>query len=135
MTYQEYTTYMKVCDYLGREPEGDFLKMETHIDEIWSGAEFFIYDRRPLTLVVVHNKKVPLYIYNPKSGRLRIVPENWKKVKRCFDDFSIRTTEARDFITGVFESHLKCEIKTTVWETNRDFKELLHKMMCVGYIT
>ena len=42
MNYRQYSDHIKLCKYLGREPEGEFKEFYDFLTELWKDMEFIV---------------------------------------------------------------------------------------------
>jgi len=123
MTYQEYSTYMKVCEYLGKEPHGDFLRINTFLNKVCDGMEITTYEENNRKCVVIYTDGEPFFIYDTVNGWLRIILGDWVIIE-IFEGF-ISNGSVRVFITDFIEEHLKCVFQFSIWETDGKMVEKL----------
>jgi hypothetical protein len=123
MTYHEYSTYMKVCDYLGKEPQGDFLKMNTFLNKVCDSMEITTYEENNRKYVVIYTEGKPFFIFDTVSGWLRIVPGDWEIIESV--ESFISNGSARVFITDFIEDHLKGVFQFSIWEMDGKMVEKL----------
>jgi hypothetical protein len=107
MTYQEYSTYMKICDYLGKEPKGTYKYMYDFLSELWDDVEVVIVQDRGAYCITFYKGESVYFIYDTKRKHLRICPKPWSKVKHCLNEIRIDSKEALNFINNVVEDYIK----------------------------
>jgi hypothetical protein len=61
MTYTEYKNHIKICQYLGIEPEGDFKKVYKFSTNLWDGMEFTSQTDN----IILHKKKEHMMTITP----------------------------------------------------------------------
>jgi len=112
MTYQEYGTYMKVCDYLGKEPEGSYKEMYSFLSKFWDGMEVVIVQDRGVYCITFYKDGVVFFTYDTERKHLRICPKPWSKVKHCLNMISLDSKDALDFINNFVEDHIKTTFRS-----------------------
>jgi hypothetical protein len=67
MTYQEYTTHLKICEYLGKNPLPEYFFIRNRIWDFWRNLEFTNMSHDPES-VILHKNLVFYGVY--ENGRL-----------------------------------------------------------------
>jgi hypothetical protein len=115
MTYQEYTTYMKVCDYLGKEPEGRFGMIHEFMVTFWEDMELCFIEKEPRHQIILH-----------KDYKYRIIIDiDWKEVYchnqhlwRFFSDsVGMNFPEIQEFVKQMLEERLDTTLKMIVTDS------------------
>ena len=114
---------MKVCEYLGKEPHGDFLRINTFLNKVCDGMEITTYEENNRKCVVIYTDGEPFFIYDTVNGWLRIILGDWVIIE-IFEGF-ISNGSVRVFITDFIEEHLKCVFQFSIWETDGKMVEKL----------
>jgi hypothetical protein len=107
---------MKVCDYLGKEPLGDYLELCTIFNGIWDKLSISAYDD---SFVVLYSNGRPLFVNDVKNGFLRIVPEVMVGSNLATIIHNTTNATVGDFITELIEGYFDCKFKRTVWLLDR----------------
>jgi hypothetical protein len=112
MTYQVYSDHIKLCAYLGKEPQGEFKEYYDFITGMWRDMEFSVinvHNEQSNGHTIILHKGTDFYMEQDfKNGYLEC---HWDRVWSFF-----RTTkgmelrETHDFIRGMVEKHLKCKV-------------------------
>jgi hypothetical protein len=110
MTYQQYSDHLKVCQYLGKEPQGEFKEFCVFLTELWKDMEFTVSNELNKQGIIYH-KGTDFYMEQDfKNGWL------WCSLDRIWSFFQIKKgmeyTETQDFIQSMVEEHLKCKVST-----------------------
>jgi hypothetical protein len=108
MTYWQYTDHIKLCMYLGKEPEGDFKEFHDFITGLWKDMEFSVidkYNEQGIGHTIIFHKGEDFYMEQDfKNGWL------WCDYDRIWSFFLIkkgmRRPETQNFIQSMVEEHL-----------------------------
>lgn len=115
MNYDDYRTHLKVCEYLDREPTGEYKKMYDFLTDLWEGMEFVVDSRSGLFIIQKTggwNRECDRFRedggwYMSPVGRY--VRCNGQKMKQLFS-----TTEDKLFLRDALFDHLDCSDLTLV---------------------
>jgi hypothetical protein len=107
MTYRQYSDHIKLCQYLGKEPQGEFREFYDFVTGLWKDMEISVIDDQG----ILFHKGDGLFMRQDfKNGWF------WCDWDRVWSFFRIVKTmellETQDFIRGVVEEHLKCKALT-----------------------
>jgi hypothetical protein len=110
MTYRQYTDHIKLCQYLGKEPRGEFRVFYDFITELWKDMEFTVIDNYNRQGIILH-KGTDFYMEQDfKNGCLEC---HWGRIWSFFRiKKGMEVPETQDFIRGMVEEHLKCKALT-----------------------
>jgi hypothetical protein len=130
MTYRQYSDNIKLCQYLGKEPGGDFKELYDFITELWKDMEFSVIDAHNGQCIILH-KGTEYYMEQEfKNGWLDC---HFTRVWSFF-----RTTkgmgfnETRDFIRGMVEEHLKCNVSSLTLAAFDGKEQVEEHLNCQG---
>ena len=108
MTYSEYKTYMKLCEFLSKEPSGQYRKMHDFLPELWGGMEFTV--SHPNTQIFLRKENGWFFDQDFQSDIL------WCQNGRVWKFFQkvmgMNITDRENFIRSVVEEHLQCRTGT-----------------------
>ena len=110
MTYQQYSDHLKLCQYLGKEPQGEFKEFCDFLTELWKDMEFTVINEHNKQGIIFH-KGTDFYTEQDfKNGWL------WCSLDRIWSFFQIKkgmeVPEIENFIQSMVEEHLKCKVST-----------------------
>jgi hypothetical protein len=113
MTYQQYTHHIKLCLYLGKEPQGEFKDYYDFITGLWEDMEITLFEDHNKQGIIFH-KGTDFYMEQDfKNERLRC---QWDRVwSFLLNRKGMELPEIYDFITSMMEEHLICKSLTPVW--------------------
>jgi hypothetical protein len=110
MTYQQYSDHIKVCQYLGKEPQGEFKAFYDFITGLWKDMEFSVNDNHNKQGIVIHKGSDYYMEQDFKNGY------SWCHPERVWSFFQstkgMEYTETQVFIQSMVEEHLKCQVLT-----------------------
>jgi hypothetical protein len=114
MTYRQYSDHIKLCLYLGKEPQGEFKDFYDFITGLWMDMEISVVDnhndRGNGHTIILHKGDVFFMEQNLKNGHLRC---DWYRVWSFFRSTKgMEVSEIQDFVRGMMEEHLKCKALT-----------------------
>jgi hypothetical protein len=117
MTYRQYSDHIKLCQYLGKEPQGEFKEFYDFITELWKDMEFSVINDHNKQGIIFH-KGTDFYMEQDfKNGWL------WCESDRVWSFFrfkkGLEVPETQDFIRGMVEEHLKSKVYTTLSTPSR----------------
>ena len=108
MVYNEYRTYILTCEYLNREPSGDYRKVHDFITGLWDGMD-----------VVVDSRSNQMVLEKGGEWFIEMGVKNvyvWCHYERVWSffqkDMGMEVTERQDFVKSVVEEHLGCQVGT-----------------------
>jgi hypothetical protein len=128
ITYRQYTDHIKLCAYLGKEPQGEFKDFYDFITGLWKDMEF--------TVINEHNKQGIIYYKGTdfymeqdfKNGWL------WCRLDWIWSFFQIKKgmeyTETQDFIQRMVEEHLKYKVSTPTWKDFQAWNKVEEHLKC-----
>jgi hypothetical protein len=109
MTYKQYSDHIKVCEYLGREPSGDFRLYYDFFNRLWESVEITV-DKGIGYRIIFHKDGKCVMIHNTKTKNLWFTPfaDNSYNIFGSFFTFenSDEYTEAKHFLGNMIRKHL-----------------------------
>jgi hypothetical protein len=112
MTYQQYTHHIKLCLYLGKEPQGEFKEYYDFITCLWKDMEFTVVDEHNKQGIIFHKGDEFYMEQDFKNGLLRC---QWDRIWLFFTiKKSMELPDLHDFIQSMVEEQLKCQTLTPV---------------------
>ena len=114
MNYRQYSDHIKLCQYLGKEPQGNFKDFYDCITELWKDMEFSVnnnHNEQGNGHTIIFHKGTDFYMEQDfKNDRLRC---EWDRVWSFFrTKKGMEVPETQDFIQSMVEEHLKCKVST-----------------------
>jgi hypothetical protein len=114
MTYRQYSDHIKLCQYLGKEPQGEFKEFYDFLTELWKDMEISVIDiyndRGNGHTIILHKGDMFYMEQDFNNDGLRC---DWDRVWSFFRSTKgMKHTETQDFIRGMVEEHLKCKALT-----------------------
>jgi hypothetical protein len=114
MTYQQYSDHIKLCLYLGKEPQGEFKEIYDFITGMWDGIQISGGE----DIIIFHKGKDFYMARDYKLMRL------WCHKDRVWSFFRDRkdmiTSETKDFIKCIVEQHIKCTVPNPLRDSSPD---------------
>ena len=108
MNYNDYRTYILTCEYLGKEPAGQYKRIYDFLTERWDGIEVVV-DSRFNRIVLQKGGEWFMY-QDMKNGHL------WCQYEHVWSFFQnimgMEIPEIQDFVKSTVEEHLKCKVGT-----------------------
>lgn len=101
MTYQEYTTHLKICEYLGKDPLPKYYFIRNRVWNFWKNLEFTNMTHDPKS-VILHKDRVFYGVY--ENGRLGY--DMGDKKMFIFDGVK------EQFVIDMFKDYLDIEISS-----------------------
>jgi hypothetical protein len=122
MTYTEYKSHMKVCEFLGKPPLGKFKELHIFTMELWDDMCFTVSENisQPGTLIIIAHKNSIVHILNkPSDGWVacdkRVIMNNL---------LSIMDTEliipVQDMMEFIIREHLSTTVINVFTSTRYD---------------
>jgi hypothetical protein len=110
MTYRQYSDHIKLCQYLGKELQGEFKEFYNFLTELWKDMEFSVVDNHNDLVIILH-KGTDFYMEQDfKNGCLDC---HWGRIWSFFQfKKGMKASETQDFIQSMVEEHLKCKALT-----------------------
>jgi len=109
MTHQQYSDHIKLCWYLGKEPQGGFKEFHDFITDLWEDMEFSVNNEQD---IIFHKGTVFYMEQDFKYGYL------WCHCDRVWsfleDQKGLELPEIQDFVRNVVEEQLKCKALTPI---------------------
>jgi hypothetical protein len=128
MTYRQYSDHIKLCQYLGKEPEGDFKEFYDFITELWRGMEFSVINDHNKQGNIFHKGNRYYMEQDFKNGWLRC---DWDRVWTFFRfKKGMEVPETKVFIRGMVEEHLKCKVSTPRFTGESEEQEVEEHLKC-----
>ena len=112
MTYGQYSDHIKLCQYLGKELQGEFKDFYDFITFLWKDMEFSVINDHNDLFIILH-KGTDFYMGQDfKNGWLEC---QWDRIWSFFRiKKGMEVPETKVFIRGMVEEHLKCKVDTTL---------------------
>jgi len=110
MTYQQYTDHLKLCQYLGKEPQGEIKEFHDFISDLWKDMELSVDNDYNKQRIILH-KGTDFYMEQDfKNGRMLC---QWDRLWSFFRiKKGLEVPETQVFIQSMVEEHLKCKAST-----------------------
>jgi hypothetical protein len=109
MTYKQYSDHIKVCEYLGREPSGDFRPYYDFFNRLWESVEITV-DKGIEHRIIFHKDGKCVMLHNLKTNKLWITPFVDDPFEFFGNFFSVVLTddynESKNFLANVIKNHL-----------------------------
>ena len=126
MKYQQYSDHIKLCLYLGKEPQGEFKEFYDFLTELWNDMEISVindHNEQGSGHTIIFHKGNNYYMeQNFKNKWLRC---DWDRVWTFFRSIKgMKHTETQDFIRGMVEEHLKCKALTPYFDLRSHTKQV-----------
>jgi len=119
MNYNDYRTHLLTCEYLNREPTGQYKKVYDYLTDLWAGMEMVADSQN--NRIVVQNEVGWVFVQDMKNGRLWC---RYGKVWSFFkNDMGMEIPDLRDFVKSMVDEHLICKVGTP--ETSQHLDELV----------
>jgi hypothetical protein len=113
MTYRQYSDHIKLCTYLGKEPQGEFRVFYDFITELWKDMEFTVINDHNEEAIIFHKGSDFYMEQDFKNGYLRC---EWGQIWSFFRfKKGMEVPETQDFIQSMVEEYLKCKTLTPRW--------------------
>ena len=114
MTYGQYSDHIKLCQYLGKEPQGEFKEFYDFVTGLWKDMAFSVindHNEQSNGHTIILHKGTDFYMEQDfKNGWLWC---DWDRVWSFFESKKgMVLPETQEFIRGVVEEHLKCKALT-----------------------
>jgi hypothetical protein len=110
MTYQQYTDHLKLCQYLGKEPLGEFKEFHDFISDLWKDMTFSVINDHNEQCIIFHKGTDFFMQQDFKNGKLKC---QWDRIWSFFlIKKGMEIPELKDFIQSMVEQHLKCKVLT-----------------------
>ena len=110
MTYRQYSDHIKLCQYLGKEPQGEFKEYYDFITGLWVDMEISVVDNYKVQSIIFHKGDMFYMEQDFKNGWLRC---EWDRVWSFFQvKKGMEVSDTQDFIQSMVEEHLKCRVLT-----------------------
>jgi hypothetical protein len=108
MTYDDYRMYILTCEYLGREPAGEYKRIHDHLMGLWGGMEFVVDSR--FNQIVLYKGSEIFVEQNVINGHLWI----HVRMETFFrDDMGMDNTGTQEFIKSIMEEYLRYTVGTS----------------------
>ncbi len=117
MTYRQYSDHIKLCQYLGKEPQGEFKEYYDFITGLWVDMEISVVDNYKVQSIILH-KGTDFYMKQDfKNDYFWCY---WDRVWSFFrTKKDMKVPEIQDFIQSMVEEHLKFKVSTPPLPHNR----------------
>ena len=128
MTYQQYSDHIKLCQYFGKELEGEFKEFNDFITGLWEDMETSEINIHNEQAIIFHKGTVFYMEQDFNNGWLRCDHGRvWSffRFKKCMN-----VPETQDFIQSMVEEHLKCKVSTPHYKYWHDFAEVEEHLKC-----
>lgn len=101
-------THLKTCEYLGKEPAGQFKKVHDFLTKLWDGMELVVNSQNDR--ISIQKEVGWVFEQDFKFGYM------WYHSDRVWpffrEDMGMGVAETQDFIKSMVEEHLKCVVET-----------------------
>lgn len=114
MTHEKYISHLKVCEFLHKEPTGQYKKLHDFLINLWKDMEL-----RPNieeNQIIIHKNNTPFLISNHTtngSGHLwcnhNLI---WTFLQK---DMNMEIPDIQHLIKNIVGNHLKCETGTPMY--------------------
>jgi len=115
MTYRQYTDHIKICQYLGKEPQGEFKDFYGFLTGLWKDMEISVIINHDEQAIIFHKGDMFFMEQDFNNGYL------WCHPDRVWSFFHINKgleePETQDFIQSTVEEYLKREVPTPSQDT------------------
>jgi hypothetical protein len=102
MTYQQYSDHLKLCQYLGKEPQGEFKEYYDFLTELWNDMELSVFNDHNEQGIILHKGNIYYMEQNFKNGWLRC---DWDRVWSFFRfKKGMEIPETKDFILNRWQN-------------------------------
>jgi hypothetical protein len=116
MTYTEYKNHIKICQYLGKEPEGEYKELYTYVENLWKDMKITIIDEHGPRRIIFH-KGTDFYMeHDCENGwmwyhhdRTQKFLVQLYKIQHISDEQIIS-----HFIKSMINDYLNCDLSTTL---------------------
>jgi hypothetical protein len=111
MVYEQYSDHLKLCQYLGKEPQGEFKEYYDFLTELWMDMEFTVindHNNQDNGHAIILHKGKDRYIIQDFTNEWLLC--QWDRVWSFFKNKkSMKVPEIKDFIQSMVVEHLKCK--------------------------
>jgi len=109
MTYEDYRTHLKVCEYLHREPTGQYRIVHDFLAGLWDGMEFLVSSVNSHINIQKNGEKY--FELSQKKGfyggeMMCTYKTFWSFFR---NDMDMEYPDVQEFVKCVVEEHLKSE--------------------------
>lgn len=110
MNYNDYRIHLLTCEYLNREPTGQYKTVHDFLTDLWDGVVCVLNERNEMINI-------------QKDGVWVFAQDYENDVMWCADqlrfffmkDMGMELPETRDFICGMMKEHLCCKSGMVYW--------------------
>jgi hypothetical protein len=81
MTYRQYSDHIKICQYLGKEPQGEFKDFYDFITGLWKDMELSVFNDHNKQSIIFHKGDEFFMEHDFKNGFLEC---HWYRVWSFF---------------------------------------------------
>jgi len=128
MTYQQYTDHLKLCQYLGKEPLGEFKEFHDFISDLWKDMTFSVINDHNEQCIIFHKGTDFFMQQDFKNGKLKC---QWDRIWSFFlIKKGMEIPELKDFIQSMVEQHLKCKVLTPLTSFHRWKNQVGQHLKC-----
>jgi hypothetical protein len=103
MDYNDYRIHLLTCEFLGKEPTGQYKKIHDFLTDMWDGMECIINFRR--YRIVLHKGDEWYMEQDCKNGYLWCHHDKVWGGFQCMEEYEIKT-----FVKRVVEEYLMCTV-------------------------
>lgn len=108
MDYNDYRTYILTCEYLGKEPTGQYKTVYDFLTGLWDGMEVMVDSQT--NQIILHKGGVRFKYQDLKNRDMWC---NYIHVWSFFQkDMTMELIDIQDFIRSEVEEHLKSKVGT-----------------------
>jgi hypothetical protein len=108
MTYNDYRTHLLTCEYLNREPTGQYKKLHDFLTGLWENMECVVHSWN--NSIFFQKGDGWFIVQDLKNGDMWCQTDSVWSFFRT--DMDMELTERQDFIKSAVDEHLKCKVET-----------------------
>ena len=108
MTYNDYRTHLLTCEYLNREPTGQYKKLHDFLTGLWENMECVVHSWN--NSIFFQKGDGWFIVQDLKNGDMWCQTDSVWSFFRT--DMDMELTERQDFIKSAVDAHLKCKVET-----------------------
>jgi hypothetical protein len=127
MTYQQYSDYIKLYRYLGKEPQGEFKEFYDAISALWEDMEMTVLNDYEPSSILFHKSKSYYMELCVDTGILWCdIPRVWE----LLEEAGVMCNEQiKNFIKEMFISHLDMNDHMSIFsEMDIEFRSLMAEL-------
>jgi hypothetical protein len=109
MTYNQYNDHIKLCEYLGREPSGDFRPYYDFFNRLWENMEITV-DKVIKHRIIFHKEGKCVMLHNLKTNNLWFTPFEYNSYNIFGNFFTVGNSDeyilSKYFLDTMIRKHL-----------------------------